>query len=97
MKFRTGDPERDRALDQALSERLQTWERTQPRASWKPWGLLILAIVLFWPSVIALAIVATTAKPSPVEWGVAVLLPLLFICSVADWVHVYLAEKQPAR
>lgn len=85
IRIRTGDAGRDEQLNAELTSRTQA-KAAQQRPG-KEWGLLVLTIVLFWPALIAVAVLATSANPSPVMWAVAVVLVLLFALSAVDWVR----------
>lgn len=96
VRIRTGDPGQDEALNADVARKVR--EATAPApGGWKRTSLFILALVLFWPAVIAIAIVASSAHPTPLEWGAAVLFPLLCIGAGADALHLKLAADRSAR
>lgn len=96
VRVRTGDPGLDQPLNADVARKVREAGAPAP-GGWKRTSLFILAIVLFWPAAIAIVIVASSGHRTPLEWGAAVLLPLLCIGAGADALHLKLAADRGAR
>lgn len=91
VRIRTGDPERDRVLNAEASRRTEEQiSKMKPSVMWP----VVLTVIFFWPAVVSIVLVVTSANPSTIKWAAAVLFPLLFLWSAVELVRLNLPSRR---